>query len=184
MIKATTYEDMVKAVVVVLDTYSGIDPNNIFNSDSIRGTDLSVVSGDEAFSPSAGSAFMLFEFVENLEDDFVTKGETPDAMDTIQSYSLHMMIYGNESPNVAQRLRALFKTPKIALGLREKGVFVNGIEPVESVSEFLNNTWMIRKDLNVTLQRRSEMKDEAIDPGVFEETQQPSVIIVERATRS
>lgn len=182
MIKATTFEGMVKTVAHFLDLHSGIDQNRIINKDSVRGADLAeMISSDESYSPSASSAFMLFEFVENPDNDFISPGETVSKMENIQTYDLHMLIYGNGSPSAAQRVSAMFKRPELALALREEGVFVNGVAPIEPQNEFLNDTWVLRRDVFVRMQIRIEIEDSSVDPGVFDETQSIAAVVVNAA---
>lgn len=185
MIKQTDFEGMVKTVARFLDAYSGIKPSNILNADSIRGTDLSeMISESQSFSPKANSAFMLFEFLENPEDDYITSGEKEGNMCTIQSYDLHLKIYGNSSPDVAQRVSALFKVPDIALSLRDEGVFIKGVSPIVPMNEFVNNTWLIRRDLVVKTQIRFEIQSLSEDPGVFGDIQGISVVVLTQQTRN
>lgn len=183
MIKATTYEDMVKDVAEFLDAHSGIDSSRMLNADSIRGTNLSeMISASQSYSPEVSKPFALFEFVENsAEENFATKGESETSVTTVQRYDLHLMIYGNKSPSSAQRLFAAFKQADNALALRDKGVFVTGVAPIEAVNEFVNDTWLLRRDLVVKLQVRFEEDNLVEDPGVFDETQQVSAIILEVA---
>ena len=183
MIEAITYEKMVKSVAAFLDDHSGIAPTRMLNADSIRGTDLSeMISSSQSYSPEASEPFALFEFLENSADEnFATKGETETVITTIQRYDLHLKIYGNRSPAAAQRLFAAFKQADNALFLREKGIFVLGVTPIEPVNEFVNNTWLLRRDLIVKLQVRFDIEGLAEDPGVFDETQSISAIVLEAA---
>ena len=179
-LKAITYEEMVKAIASFLDSHSGVDPKRILNAASIRGADLSeMISSSKAYSPMAKTAFMLFELVENREEDYITKGEKTTSMSTIQTFDLHLMIYGNASPSAAQQVSAAFKREENAMALRDLGIFVNGVVPVEAVNEFINNTWLLRRDVVIRLQARFEFDDPASDPGVFDDAQTIQAIVVE-----
>ena len=155
MIKAIKYEDIVKILAKVLDNNSGLDPKRILNADSVRGTDLSqYISSSETYAPDVSDSFLIFELLENQNGDhFVTKGED-DSMITIQSYDYHLMIYGNSSPTDAQKISAVFKKENIALSLRDEGIFVNGVTGVEAINEFINNTYILRRDLIIKIQTR------------------------------
>lgn len=170
IIKSTDYEGAVKTLASFLDEKSGLDPNRILNADSIRGTDLSeMISSSQSYSPNAGGVFMLFELIENQNDEhFATTGSAQDSMMTIRSLDFHLMIYGNRSPDFAQRMFALFKSGDNAVALREEGVFVNGVESVEAINEFVNNTLLLRRDLIVKIQIRTDVLGAGEDVGEFE----------------
>lgn len=179
MIKSITYENIVRTLASFLDNYSGIDPIRILNADSIRGTDISeAISSTEMYSPEASPSFVLFELLEDQNDaNFSTKGEEESDMDRIQSYNFHLMIYGNSSPMDAQKISSLFKQPDCALYLRDCGIFISGVDPVEAINEFINNTLLLRRDLIIKLQVRHEFKNVGIDVGYFEEDQQILTVV-------
>lgn len=186
MIKAIDYEKMVKAIAAFLDDHSGIEPTRMLNADSIRGADLSeMISESQSYSPEASKPFALFEIAENTADgNFATKGEEEASITTIQRYDLHLKIYGNQSPAAAQRLFAAFKQEDNALALRDKGVFVVGVAPIEAVNEFVNNTWLLRRDMTVKLQVRFDIGGVSEDPGIFDESQSISAIVLEASRRN
>ena len=173
MINALSYEDIIKILGGFLDTYSGLAPTRILNADSIRGTDLSeVISDHETYSPSVSSSFLLFELIEDQnKDHFVTSGSEDNSMMTIQSYNFHIMLYGNEAPTDAQKLSALFKQSDSALGLREAGVYIHGVGPIEAINEFINNTLLLRRDLMIGIQTRFEFTKIGKTSEYFDENQ-------------
>ena len=182
MIAAISYDGMIKAIAAFLDEESGVSSDRILNADSIRGADLAeMISSSQSYSPIAGSAFMLFEVVENPENDFLTQGKSASKMDAIQTYDLHLKIYGNSSPSAAQKASLAFKKPENAMSLRDKGLFVNGVMPIEAQNEFINNTWVLRRDIIVRIQARSEYEDASQDPGFFDETQAIDALVINEA---
>lgn len=172
MIEAISFEDIIRKVCKFLDTYSGVDPKNILNADSIRGTDLSeMINESSAYSPNASNPFILFELLENQEEDnYITKGQTSTEMETIQVYNFHLMIYGNTSPTYAQKIAALFKQENNALSLREDGIFVKGVSKITPNNEFINNTLILRRDLIIKFETRHHFEDIGEDVGYFNET--------------
>lgn len=179
MIKAITYEEMVKTVAAFLDSHSGINPNRIINRDGIRGATLAeMISPTQAYSPAANQTLMLFEFVEDQNaENFATVEKDPANMCVIQSYSLHLMLYGNKSPQDAQRVFASFKQGDNAFELRDKGVYVKGVDPIEPVNEFINDTLCLRRDIIVRLQARFVFEEAGDDLGEFDENQGVTVVV-------
>ena len=178
MIKAITYEDIIKTLGTFLDTYSGLAPTRILNADSIRGTALSeVISSHEEYSPDVSSSFLLFELLENTDGDhFISKGKEEQIMMTVQSYIFHMMIYGNQAPKDAQKISAIFKEEGCALELRDSGVFIQGVSPVDPINEFINDTLLIRRDVIVKLQCRHEFGNVGKKDEYFDENQEITTI--------
>lgn len=178
MIKAITYEEAVKQLAAFLASKSGISPDSIFNADSARGTDLSLmISSTQSYSPRASKSFMLFELRESAEEDFATVGYTPETMMAIQSYDFHMMIYGNSSPQDAMRVFSAFKQPDNAMALRDAGVYVKGVAPIESMNEFINNTLLLRRDVIAKVQIRAQFDEVAPDVGVFDDSQAITLVV-------
>lgn len=179
MIPSINYENIIITLGSFLDTYSGINPNRILNADSVRGTDLGeLISSTESYSPTLGSSFVLFELLESTEDDnFVTKDENETNMITIQNYNFHLMIYGNSSPNDAQKLSALFKQSNNALMLRDKGIYIRGVSRIEPNNEFINNTLILRRDLFIRLECKNTFEKIGKDVGYFDDSQNIDIIV-------
>ena len=179
MIKAIKYEDIIKVLGKFLDTYSGIKPDNILNADSIRGTDISeMISESQSYSPSVSKSFVLFELLEDENGEhFATSGTASNQMITIQTYNFHLMIYGNSAPTDAQKISAIFKQADDALELHENGVFVKGVSPIEPINEFINNTLLLRRDLNIKIEVKFNFNNIGKDVGVFDEDQEINMIV-------
>lgn len=184
MIEPISFENIIKKLAKFLDTYSGIDPDRILNADSIRGTDLSEMIGEsQAYSPNASKTFMLFELIENQEEDnYVTKGKTSTEMETIQTYNFHLKIYGNNSPTDAQRIASCFKQENNALDLRENGIFIRGVSKIEPINEFINDTLILRRDLIIKLESRHVFQNIGEDVGYFNENENIEVIVKNLST--
>lgn len=173
MIRAVDYEQVVKTLAAFLDENSGLSTERILNADSIRGTELAeMISSTQSYSPTAKNSFLLFELIENQnqEMNFLTSGSTSESMMSIQAYDFHLMVYGNSSPTDAQKISLLFKQEDNAIDLREKGIFINGVAPIEAINEFVNNTLYLRRDIFVHLQVRYQFDEIGKDPGYFEES--------------
>ena len=179
MINAITYENIIKYLGEFLDTYSGLAPSRILNADSIRGTDLGELINDhEQYSPEVSSSFLLFELVEDQDgENYLTKGEVETTMMTIQSYNFHIMIYGNTAPTDAQKISSLFKQESDALSLRDLGIFIKGVSPIEAINEFINNTLLLRRDIIVHLQVRYQFEGIGEEVGDFNSKQNITIVV-------
>ena len=171
MISPITYEKIIKKLAEILDRYTKIPSERILNSDSIRGTNLSeYIDTDIVYSPSASDSFLLFELLEDMNGEhFVTKGKDDKGMLTIQTYKFHIYIYGNHSSTDAQRISAIFKTEEIVLDLRNAGIFIVSISPVEQIKEFVNDTLLLRRDLEITLETTHQFDDLNSNDEYFEQ---------------
>lgn len=181
MIDPITYRKTIKTLAWFLDTYSYLPVEKILNGDSIRGTDLSVfISESQSYSIEAGSSFILFELLEDLDSDhYITPGSIDNSMLTIQSYLFHLKIYGNTSPEDAQRISSIFKKGDLVLELRNKGIYINGVLPIDPINEFINNTYILRRDLTIKLQTVFEFNDLGEDSGYFADNQKIDLIVKE-----
>lgn len=158
-IPATTYENALKLLRKTLVDYSGIPSNLIINGDSLYGPDVfkeieDLLQGQyEEESPVVTDTFIVFEYKENEDDNYVasmvSQTETTTVMETVATYSLYLKIYGNSCHNYAQKIFSIFKTPIIAENLRNSGVYINGVEPITSGTEFINLERWQRSDLEI-----------------------------------
>lgn len=180
MIKKVIYEDIIRSIRRLLIDYSGIPGHKILNALSARGTPLAeYISESEEESINMSTSFLLFELIEDQDaNNYVTTSQN-DGMMTIQAFQFHIMIYGNNCHTDAQKISTLFKQSDNALRLRNEGVFINGVEPVESINEFINDTLIQRCDLFIKLQGRFEFEETSEDVGYFEKIKS---IVVERAS--
>ena len=108
---------------------------------------------------------------------FITKGNDDNNMMTIQTYDFHMKIYGNTAPTDAQKVSALFKQADIALALRDMGAYIKGVSPIEPINEFINNTYLLRRDLIIQIQAKHEFDNIGPETGYFDEAQDVSLVV-------
>lgn len=178
-IKPVTYKKIIVGLAKFLDKYTFLDPNRILNADSIRGTPLTqYLSDNRTYSIEAGNSFLLFELLEDPDsDNFITKGDRETSMMTVQSYKLNMMIYGNSSVTDSQRISTIFKQANLALELRDKGIYVKGVVPIIAANEFINDTYILRRDLTVDIQVTYLFDDVSEDEGYFANNQEIDLIV-------
>lgn len=176
MIKSITYEDIIREVRPELGTQTGISLDRIMNAASARGPDLSkILSSSQSASFNLTDCFIIFELVEDdNQDNFVTY-EEDGSVSSLSSMSFNLKIYGNAAHKVSQEILMRFKTEDVAMKMRGKGVFINGISFPTAINEFINNTIWPRCDM--TLHLKVRFNTGILDsPGVFSV---PSGITVE-----
>lgn len=167
MIQAITYENIIREIRPELSEQSGIDLNRIMNAVTARGPELSkLLSSSQSVSFSLSDAFIIFELVEDdNQDNFVTH-EEDESLSSISSMSLNLKIYGNAAHKVSQEILMRFKTEEVAMKMRGKGIFINGISFPTSINEFINNTVWPRCDM--TLHLKVRFNTGVIEgPGIF-----------------
>lgn len=153
MIKPITYEDIIKKLRNVVMTNTKLPGTKVLNALSVRGTDLSdVISSTKTYSFSLDDVFILFELLKDQDGDNYVTPKDDDNMIAIASYTYHLMIYGNGSDLCSQVLRTTFKQPKVAMDLREEGIYVRTVNSGETINEFINNTLLLRNDLEVKIE--------------------------------
>ena len=111
-----------------------------------------MINSTEMYSIGLSSVFILFELLKDKNSDNYVTPKDDNNMIAIASYTFHIMIYGNGSDTCSQYLRATFKQPQIAQELRENGIYIRNIDSGETINEFINNTLLLRCDLNVSLE--------------------------------
>lgn len=159
-LKPTDYETIVVTIRSTLLEACKLRSERCLNALSARGTDLSeLISSSQSYSKGMGEPFMLFELLRDMNgDNYVTPGREGKML-TITAYTFHMMCYGNASDRLANEARATFKNPGIAQELRNRGIFVTGVTGGEAIHEFVNNTMLLRVDLDMTFEALSETED-------------------------
>lgn len=151
-LKPISYEGIIKLLRQTIIDNTGLAPSKVLNALSARGTDLSeLIAESKTYSYDLASTFILFELLREpeAEDNYVTP-DGDDKMLVITSYIFHMIAYGNGSDLLAQKLRATFKNPSIAESLRDDGIFVKSIGPGTTVHEFVNNSMLLRVDIDLS----------------------------------
>lgn len=153
MIKTISYENIIIELRKTIMQYADLKPQKVMNALSIRGTELSdKISQNITQSFSAGDVFILFELLKDEDGDNYVTPKDDKNMISIASYKFHLMIYGNGSDNCSQVIRTIFKRPNIAMDLREKGIYVRSINSGETINEFINNTLLLRSDLELYIE--------------------------------
>lgn len=137
----------------MLITQSEVDPNKILNALSMYGAELDKFLEDSIYiSVDQLDSVILFELINRDSDSNVSFNEYGDDKVTYyKCYTLRLIIYGNSSSDVANKIVARFRTEKVKEDLYENGIYLEEVTDPISLNEFKNNTMWLRNDVNLDI---------------------------------
>lgn len=153
----------IKAWRKILMNITDIPNNMIISGESIRGSELVTVKNGQKV-PIGYDEDCIVHYVDPTDDLSIV--DTSSELSTIQSYELHLVIYGNNCKKVAQKIKSNLYTREILDELTENGIGLLGIKPVENTSDFMtDNTYVLRYDLRILFdcQFEDDRKIDVID---------------------
>lgn len=164
MIKSTTYYDIVKLLRTEIINQTGLDPYNVINAVTARGPDLlKFIDSKETYSFNLNDSFIVFELSEIVNSDNLYTSDYNNESNSYElnsyiNYSFKLMIYGNYSHDLGQKLLLQFRSADVSLKMRNEGIFIKGVTFPTSNNEFINNTYWPRVDMNINIQTRFTTK--------------------------
>lgn len=135
--------------------------NDVINADSIRGPELTKIVNGQKVAYQPHENVIIFELTEDRSLDYVETFEEDNKVHTIDSYSLHLTIYGDDARTLAKKLKARLLSQKIRSDLSEQGISISTISPIEPSTEMINTTRYIRRDMTINF--ITELKFDLID---------------------
>lgn len=149
-----------KVIRNVLIKQSELSSSRVLNAASVRGQNLSkLIEEDTYTSLNLSDILIIFERVFNPNSkNNVVMEEEDDTITIYSSFYIKILIYGNDSPYIANKLRSRLLTRSVIDDLQESGVCVNNISNPEPMSEWLNETLWIRNDLTMEVSCRESFK--------------------------
>ena len=164
--RLTCIDDAIKIWRTILIEITGIKKNHILNGESIRSPELVTVKNGQKI-PIGYDETCIIHYCDPIDDISVV--DTSNVNETIQSYELHLIIYGNCCKKVSQLIKSNLYTRNILDELTENGIGLLDVPPVENTSEFMTeNTYILRNDLRIRF-----------DCAFVDKTTKPSVQIEE-----
>lgn len=141
-------EDLITKIRPVIARQSGIDINDIINSDSITGPELTKIVDGKKVPYQTFDNFIVFEFTETPN---VNIYETYDdgKVHAINSYALFLTIYGDKSRTISLRLKARMFTSEVQEYLSNIGISITRFGTIESSTETINTMVYIRRDMSI-----------------------------------
>lgn len=137
----------IKAWRKILMNITDIPNNMIISGESIRGSELVTIKNGQKV-PIGYDEDCIVHYVDPTDDMSIV--DTSSELSTIQSYELHLVIYGNNCKKVAQKIKSNLYTRVMLDELTENGIGLLEIKPVENTSDFMtDNTYVLRYDLRI-----------------------------------
>lgn len=146
-----SYKEAVILIRNMIISQSNIDSNHVLNSLSIRGQDLQKLIQDTNIymSYDLNDKIILFKISKNDNTNNVQLSEENDIISLYTSYKCHLYIYGNNSFDFSEILKAKILTEKNIDDMFFKGINITSCSNIENISDFINNTIWPRSDFNI-----------------------------------
>lgn len=131
----------------VLMKITGLSNEMIINGESIRGAELVTIRNGQKV-PIGYDETCLVTYVDPIDDISVVEGY--GGVESVQSYEMHIIVYGNQCKKVAQKIKGNFYTRGILDVLNDNGIGLLSVQPIENASTFMTgNTYVMRNDLRI-----------------------------------
>ena len=128
---------------------SELEEKRVLNGRSFRGIDLNkVITEDEEFSISLNDLFIIFNIYNSDNLNFSEEIDENNIRLT-SSFTLHVTIYGTNSIDLSQKLKARLSSLQVALELKKEGLYIKKVYDPTDVTEYINDTFWERYDLEV-----------------------------------
>lgn len=145
-----SYKNLIKTLYLSLSSLSELPLGRVLNIDSVRGIDLNkLITSTESTSINMSDSIILFELLENNNDENFVTTEEDNSLSYISSYQFVLHFYGNYSHELSKKVASRYKSIEVISDLREIGIYYNGIEPITNVKEFINNSLWQRCDCTI-----------------------------------
>lgn len=144
----------------MLVTQSEINSDKVLNALSIYGTELDKLLSESIYtSIDQLDSVILFELINRDSNSNVSFNEYEQtSLGTIDNnvtyykcYTLKLIIYGDSSSDVANKIVARFRTEKVKEDLYENGIYLERVTDPISLNEFKNNTMWLRNDIDIDI---------------------------------
>ena len=180
MIKAISNIDELNRIVrYQLILQSELDGSKVLNSISSYGQNLDkLLQAAEYTSVVPSDNILLFELTTRLSDTEVSYMMN-DKIQYDRAYLIKVIIYGDNSSDIMNKLVGRFRTEKVRYSLQQEGVYLESIDPSGPINEFKNDRMWIRNDCDINIYCRNEI-DELNPSDDFESFDGLTVIVKEK----
>ncbi len=166
MIYITSDSQLDKIIRDTLIEQSALDPKFVRAERSLYGTDLTKNRGDVFDSLVHSDSIVLFEVSATGHIHNISETQS-DGLKHFSYFETHIIIYGNEAFNLANKLTARLRSENVRDDLLSKGVQMVTVGSPTEVKEFKNGTIWMRSDFDFTL-ACTMLIEELIDPNKAE----------------
>lgn len=180
MIKAISNIDELNRIIRhQLMLQSELDGSKVLNSVSSYGQNLDkLLQAAEYTSVVPSDNILLFELTTRSSDAEVSYMMN-DKIQYDRAYLVKVIIYGDNSSDIMNKLVGRFRTEKVRYSLQQEGVYLESIDPSGPINEFKNDRMWIRNDCDINIYCRNEI-DELNPSDDFESFDGLTVIVKEK----
>ena len=133
-------------------TQSELDEKRVANSLSIYGETLDkLLNNSIADSYEKTDSVILFELSNRDNPSDISYTDTEENIIYNKSYRLNLIIYGDSSPDIANKITMRFRTENVRDNLFNEGVYIEEVTDPSSFNEFINDVMWLRTDLSILL---------------------------------
>lgn len=122
------------------------------------------VSGSVFETIAPTNTLILFELQTRTTNTDMSYTNDDNSVSYFRSYRMHVMIYGNNSDNVANVLAARLRTEKVRNEILASGVYMEHVGDPVRITEFKNNIVWLRNDFNIDVSCEVLITQTSIDP--------------------
>lgn len=142
-------ETIIRAALIA---QSGLNGKFVRNSLSLHGEALEKVLSEQIYTSIDGSdSLMLFELQSRQNDADMSETEDDESISYYKSFKIYVIIYGDNSTNLANTLSARFRTERVRRQLQSEGLYLETISDSQKINEYKNETMWIRNDIEIDI---------------------------------
>lgn len=162
--KITNENTLITNFFNTLVIQSQLSQDHVLNVNSPTGIDLSKLLLDNIYvSYLRTNSVILFEFLRNSDNNNMSYTKENDDINKYTSYKVHIIIYGNTSSELANKLKPRLLSGKVIDDLYNKGIYIKEIGEIETINEFINNKYWNRNDFDIYLACRYEYTQVSVE---------------------
>lgn len=149
-----------KIIRKVLIEQSELKSKRVLNAISVRGQNLSkLINENEYSSYTLNDTFIIFETLSNpSSNNNVVMEEDDDTITCYSSFYIKILIYGNNSPQMVNKLKSRLLSREVIDNLYNEGIHIEKISNPEPIHEWLNETLWVRNDLTMQISCRESFE--------------------------
>lgn len=154
-----------KIIRNVLIEQSELNSKRVLNALSVRGQNLSkFITENSYMSYNLSDIVIIFEISSNQSSKSnVVMEEDDDTITDYSSFYVKILIYGNKSSYIANKLKSRLLSRKVIDNLQYEGIHVETVSNPEPMREWLNETLWIRNDITMEISCRESFEKVSLD---------------------
>lgn len=150
MTNMTSVKELNKIIRNHLIEQSELNQKNVLNAISNYGETLDKLIENQVFgSYQKTDVVLLFQLNSRDNDADISFTDSDDKIVYYKSYEIYITMYGDNSPNVGNKISARFRTQNVKNSLLDSGIYLEYISNPTIINEFKNKSLWIRTDLSI-----------------------------------